>query len=246
MARTMQFLESSGRIVLVLFNAMFLAVVFCAAQEVASVDLTNITPRVEFLPPPPHAGDASVHGGTMSTWDYCDASEKIIGDLKSTLVSLDRTEYRVGDQPRFEVRIENVGGNAIRIPFSPNRSEVQPSDPAQKFLYYKMLLQLWVGGKRWSADTGGVIALYGDDNHSSTMITLHPGESVRIVGKGKITLPENSDEIKVADDPATHANVQTTVFQDETLLTSTASATSSKKVCFHSVQGQSLPLRVIN
>ncbi len=242
----MRFLESSGRIVLALFIAMFLSVAFCAAQEVASVDLTDINPRMEFLPPPAQAGDPSAHGGTMATLDYCDPSEQIIGDLKSTLVSLDRREYRVGDHPRFEIRIENVGENVLMIPFSPNRSDVQPPDPTQKFAYFKMILQLWVGGKRWSANTGGMVELYGDDYHSSTMITLHPGEWVRIVGKGKITLPENSAELRVADDPMTHANVQATIFRDETLLTSTASATSSKRVCFHSVQGQSLPLRVIN
>jgi hypothetical protein len=54
--------------------------------------------------------------------------------LRGTLVSLD-TDYHIGDEPRFEVTIENAGSSPLRVLFSPHLADLQPQDPAQKFAY---------------------------------------------------------------------------------------------------------------
>ncbi len=112
--------------------------------------------------------------------------------LRTTLVSLDNTYYQVEDQPRFEVTVENVDSAPLRLPFSPHLADLQPEDPAQKFAYSELQVVLWIGGKTWDANTGGAVSLYGADDHAHTMVTLNQGEWLRIIGKGKLTLP--SDE----------------------------------------------------
>src|SRR5512146_1506776 len=153
----------SGRLVLALSIAVSAAASVCVAQQLASLDLTNTSPRTELRRPPSNE-DLAAHGrggGILALHDGCE-SHRFVGELKSTLISLDRTSYQVGDQPLFQVQIENAGSSAIKIPVSPNLADLQPTDPKQKFSYSRIVVQLMIGGKRWSADTGGSVTLYGN------------------------------------------------------------------------------------
>jgi hypothetical protein len=116
---------------------MYLAVIIlafalgCGAQELTSIDLTNTSPRKE-LRRPELKGDetAARRSGVHETYE-CDASRTVPGVLKTTLVLLDQDRYRIGDKPRFEVRIENVGQQVAAIPSLADLVELQPADPAK-------------------------------------------------------------------------------------------------------------------
>jgi hypothetical protein len=95
-------------------------VINCPAQEIGSVDLTEITARTEFRRPPATGKANQARGGAGFDDRFnCPHSVSNIAALRTTLVSLDRSSYQVGDEPRFEVTVENLGPIPLRIPFSP-------------------------------------------------------------------------------------------------------------------------------
>jgi len=125
------------------------------------MDLTKVEARVETRRP---KGTSEVTGGYSGAESakYCSDSTHKTGTLDTSLVSMDRTYYAVGDEPRFEVRLQNAGYVPIRIPFSPHLADLQPEDPAQKFAYYELQIALWIAAdKRWSTNMGGSAILYG-------------------------------------------------------------------------------------
>ena len=60
----------------------------------------------------------------------------------------------------------------------------------------------------WTSSEGGEIALYGASQHPGTMLTMRPGEWVRIIGTGKITRPEDVMPLIRNGDEVNHANAQ--------------------------------------
>ena len=60
--------------------------------------------------------------------------------LDTSLLWLDRSEYRVGEEEKFEVQIENVGSQPISIPFSPHVADLQAEDPGQQFGYSTLIV----------------------------------------------------------------------------------------------------------
>jgi hypothetical protein len=80
--------------------------------------------------------------------------------------------------------------------------------------------------------------------HAHTMLTMHPGEWVRIVGAGKITRPEEVMRFIHNGDPVNHANAQVSIHEVETLLTASASATISHGVCPNRSQGPSVAMKL--
>jgi hypothetical protein len=161
-------------------------------------------------------------------------------------VSLDRTHYQVGDEPRFEVTIENTGSAPIRIPFSPHSADLQPSDPAQQFVYYGLKIGLRIAaGERWSVNTGGGSAiLYGANDHPNTMLALNTGEWIRVIAKGHFNLDEDLIKLTASGYPADQASAEASVFREETLITPTKSATVEREVCISKIQGQTIPIQL--
>ncbi len=170
-----------------------------AGSRCRGLDQGRGRPNLRRPPSTPNAGEAARGGIQEHHHELCSPLELFgLGrstqqaSLRTTLVSLDNTYYQVEDQPRFEVTVENVDSAPLRLPFSPHLADLQPEDPAQKFAYSELQVVLWIGGKTWDANTGGAVSLYGADDHAHTMVTLNQGEWLRIIGKGKLTLP--SDE----------------------------------------------------
>ena len=215
-----------------LFLLMAIAVaVDCSAQEIAFVDLTKLSAHRELRRPPPSKNTGELHGGIEHTYGGCGDSRKTI-TLRIALVSLDRTHYQLGDEPVFEVTVENTGSASLRIPFSPHLADVQPKDPAQKFAYSELQLQLWIASDiGWSANTGGGVTLYGADDHLGTMMTLNPGEWARIVAKGKFSLPTDRIQLLPSGHSIDHAYAVAELYRTETLLTSGAIGTVKYKAC---------------
>jgi hypothetical protein len=219
----------------------------CSAQEIASLDLTKVNRRVDLRRPQATSLVTGRYSGTEQTTPCFDSKSKA-GALRASLLSLDRTHYRLEDEPIFEVTIENAGFTTIRIPFSPHLGDLQPDDPGKKFAYSELHITLWIaaGDDQWDANTGGVVVLYGDNDHSGTMLSLNPGQWVRIVGTGKFTLPSDglNDEF-IRLHPVGRVYAQASLYRDETLITPTQSATVSREVCIAQSHGQSVPIELV-
>jgi hypothetical protein len=233
-------------ILCVAFTAAVAAAVVCNchAQEVGFVDLTKITPHTELRHPPSIAETRQVPKGGVEQDDERCSTSSSEGELRTTLVSLDRTYYQVGDEPIFEVMVENVNPAPLQLPFSPHLADLQPENPSQKFSYSELGLVLWIaGGKGWSANTGGGTSLYGADDHPQTIVTLNQGEWVRIVGMGKLTLPADGFAIGFihSGHPVDHVYAQASLYRVGTVLTPTATAKVRRKLCLKYTEGQSVP-----
>ena len=215
------------------------------AQEVASIDLTQITPRTDLRRPAPTSVTSSSVSGTNEN-HACTDIDQSVGALHTTLASLDHTQYQFSNEPVFEVRIENVGSQPLQIPISPNLADLQPTDPSQKFEFSQLSVALWIGGKRWNANMGGGVFLYGAESHPETLVSLHTGEWVRIIGKGKIELPLDSGvtDFIMSGDGINHANAQISVKTTTVQITSATAVTASQELCITKVQGPTVPIKV--
>jgi hypothetical protein len=76
------------------------------------------------------------------------------------------------------------------------------------------------------------------------MLTIHPGEWVRIIGTGKITRPDDVMRFIRNGDAVNHANAQVSIHEVETLLTANAEATISQSVCPNRSQGSSVGMKL--
>jgi hypothetical protein len=220
------------------------ATVTCVAQEAGFADLTGVVARTEFRHPANH-DSAPLHArGAMGKLQDCSVDGA--PTLRNTLLWLDRSEYRVGDEERFGVQIENIGSAPIAIPFSPHVADLQPADPGQRFGYSTLIVVLWLGGETWSESqsSGSEIALYGAEDHPDTMLTLHPGEWVQVIGKGKLTLSDNVLPLVRNGDAASYANANVSLYKVETKLSAAASKTLAQGVCLIQTQGPNVAAKV--
>ena len=106
-------------------------------------------------------------------------------------------------------------------------------------------MEFWIGGTRWEwTSSEGEVALYGASQHPGTMLTMHPGEWVRIIGTGIITRPEDVMRFIRNGDAVNHANAQVSIHEVETLLTANAYAAISRAVCPNRSQGPSVAIKL--
>ncbi len=225
---------------------IYLALLTAAAsQEVASIDLTEVTARIDLRRPETASAIGRSRTGVIQR-ESCRPAKSPAGTLQTTLVSLDRTSYRVGDHPTFEITIENVGSTAVKIPFSPHLADLQPENPALEFAYSEMDLMMWIVAQGWSTNTGGGASLYGSDSQPDTFLTLYPGEWVRVIGKGNFDLSADASLLERTrmGDVADHAYAQASIFSAETLITPTDVATVEHEICLTHTQGNSFPIRL--
>lgn len=162
----------------------------CRAQQAGSIDLTQIEARDELRRPPVRKGDPTGLRGIVEPVGSCDPVPKDAPAVQTTLVWVDRNRYSAGDDVKFEVRILNTGSVPLKLPFSPHLADLQPGDPGRKFAYFKMWISLELSSVLHNVgftapSGGGSVALYGDEKHSGTMLTLLPGEWVQVIGEGE-------------------------------------------------------------
>jgi hypothetical protein len=100
------FRSVTHRIVALTAATMFIST--CCAQEIASLDLTQITPRLDLRRPRATSSLTSRYGGGGQSIGCPDSKSKV-GELRTSLLSLDRTSYQLEDEPIFEAQVENAG-----------------------------------------------------------------------------------------------------------------------------------------
>lgn len=231
------------RLILMLASAV-VSFPTCSAQEVASVDLTKVEARVDLRRPKASSEMTGGYSGARST-TLCPRSTRNKGVLQTSLVSLDREDYEVGDEPTFEVTIQNTGSVPIQIPVSPHLADLQPKNRAEEFTYYELQIALWLASAdRWSTNMGGSAILYGAENHADTMSTLNPGEWVRVVAKGKFRPHPDLLELTRSGFLADHAYAESSLFRNAMLITARNSATVAAEICVAQTVGRSVPIRL--
>jgi hypothetical protein len=190
-----------------------MAVLLCAspaliAQEVAYLNLLGVTPRREFRAPKapdPVCEDGVCTGGGVGSGSVgCGAPARDEPRaLKTTLVSLDRFSYTAGDELEMEVRIENVGSLAMDIPWSPHLSDLQPADETLAFSYSSLYLSLLLRRPDGQTEDILVESLYGVQGRAGSLLTLRPGQWVRLRMETTLSVPVE----KLAEDGRWSANV---------------------------------------
>jgi hypothetical protein len=165
------------------------------AQEIAFIDVTGVKPRLDLRYPPSPPAKCTKEGvcsgggyGVMSM--VCGGAAP--GELRANLTHLDRTEYIDGDTADIEVTIENVGKIPLQIPWTPQLADLQPADENAKFVVDELQIGLFLNWSEGYSSSLGWLDLHGDPKRPGTIVTLNPGERVRILGQIKIS--------------ATHAN----------------------------------------
>ncbi len=104
---------------------------------------------------------------------------------------------------------------------------------------------MWIAaGENWSTNTGGSAILYGAEDHANTMLTLDPGEWLRVIAKGDFDLDGHLIKLTLSGHPADQANAETSLFRDDTLITPTQSATVAREVCVAETQGLTIPIEL--
>jgi hypothetical protein len=215
----------------------------CAAQEVALLDLTKTAARVDLRRPKAASQAPAARSGIQELQSCPDLTNK--GTLRTSLVSLDRTQYLVDDEPTFEVTVENAGATPVRIPISPHLADLEHKDAAQEFAYYELQIVLWIDADNWSTNTAGGATLYGANDNANTMLTLNPGEWIRVIAGGRLVLDSSLANLIQSGHRADHLHAEASVYLEKTLITPTQSATSGRELCLAQIRGETLPIELI-
>ncbi len=183
------------------------------AQEVRVVDLLNIHQRTELrFPSAPSdciPGQPCVGGG-FGGGSVADGAPDP-RDPRALGVALDRVTPADITLDAFEAefRLLNTGLAPISVPVWPHLSDLQPSSEAQPFSYLSLALEIRLSGTGSEEASGvGWVELYGSAEREDTILTLKPGEWVRVKAQVKLhTWPTKPIEAQLRGDFWFHDNV---------------------------------------
>jgi hypothetical protein len=176
------------------------------AQEVRVVDLLNVNQRTELrLPSAPSdciPGEPCIGGG-VGGGSVADGAPDP-RDPRALGVALDRvtpTDITL-DTFEAEFRLLNTGLAPINVPVWPHLSDLQPFLESQPFSYLSLALEVRLSGTGPAQAFGvGWVELYGSAEREDTIITLKPGEWVRVKAKVKLhTWPTKPLEAQLRGD----------------------------------------------
>lgn len=149
-----------------------------AAQRVAILDFSSTVSKPRKHPPKPFPPDKILGGrcGGMTS-----------GKLIVSLVSMDKSEYSLGDDFSYTLEVRTAGAETVKVPTVFNVADLEPDDPNVNFEYEA--IEIWVGFSEESNERYlhvPLLRLYGSDEMPWTQIELRPGMSIEIRGKAKL------------------------------------------------------------
>jgi hypothetical protein len=158
------------------------------AQEVKYLDLTGVQQRTElrFPPAPPVKceADAPCVGGGWGGASIGDGAPDIRNPqaLRIDLLRVDPVEINPEIPFEAEFRVFNTGRVPLELPVSPHLSDLQPSDASVEFSYFSFTLVAMATTEPQHAELRslGFVELYGSPEHGETMVSLKPGEWIRV------------------------------------------------------------------
>jgi hypothetical protein len=162
--------------------SLFLYSSLLNAQEVKYIDL-SVSQRAELRhPPAPHC-ETDVCGG-YGGGSVADGAPDIRDPHAIVVYLLHVSPVEITPLEPFEAefRILNSGLAAIELPVSPHLSDLQPADESRPFSYFSLALVVSI--KEDSRHAALAVAeLYGATDREGTMLTLQPGEWIRVNAK---------------------------------------------------------------
>jgi hypothetical protein len=170
---------------LLLFGAVTLSLSAPAAraQRVAVYDFSTQQPKDRARQPKPFPPGTPLGG-------KCGG---ILGNppVRVSLLSLDKTEYALGDDVVYTVKIVNTGPAPERIAVAFNLADVEPPDPSQSYGYEPMEIWLHLSKPNQSADPPltlhtVLLTLYGSNDRPNTWFELKTGEWIEVRGRAKL------------------------------------------------------------
>lgn len=164
----------------------FPPVPFIEAQERAYLDATQVEIRQRQREPA--AGSGGVAGSAR------EGRKPPPQPLTLTMKILGHSELAGGEAFEYEVQIRNVSDQPIEMAWDLSPADIEPTDSRASYQYQSaaILLNAKLGENR-AVSLEGSILLFGTPSLASTMITLEPGQWVRIKGKGRALSPNTSD-----------------------------------------------------
>jgi hypothetical protein len=125
-----------------------------------------------------------------------------------SLDSVGQTDITL-DPFEAELRIMNTGLVPIDLPVSPHLSDLQPADEWQRFQYLSLVLEVRLAATTPVQALGfGYVELYGSVEHEDTIVTLKPGQWIRVKANFKLhTWPSQPVEGQLWGDFWIHKNV---------------------------------------
>jgi hypothetical protein len=161
---------------------------FVRGQEIKYVDLTVVEQRTALrhppAPPPQCDEDGRCTSGGFGGSGVGDGApdRRDPHALAVSLVSVGVTEIDPAQPFEAEFRVLNSGRAPIDIPVSPHLSDLQPPDESSPFTYFSLAVTITVEREPRESDRGsiGFVQLYGSPDRDGTMVTLKPGEWIRV------------------------------------------------------------------
>jgi len=177
-------------------RAAAFAVLLCCpvlgAQEVRYIDLTAVEQRTElrYPPGPPAAPSHSGLSGSVFSGGGIGTGADGAPDFRDPravgVYLTHRTESQIDPSQSFQVefKLVNTGTAPIEVPVSPHLSDLQPPDASVSFKY--LTLQLIINVVE-NPRPDAYVQLYGRPDHEGTMVTLQPGEWIRVTANVKLS-----------------------------------------------------------
>ena len=148
------------------------------AQQIGLLDLTTAIEKDRLREP---EGMGGVSCGSSDHTDY--------PEVAISLTSLDRTQYALGEDVRFEVKIQNVGKDPVVLPWAENVADFEPQDPAVQYSYREGTVSLRIG----SVEENFLIfsSFYGSTERPESLKVLRRGEWVTVRGRTQLTTSDD-------------------------------------------------------
>lgn len=164
------------------------------AQEVKYLDISNIRQRTELqVPPSPppdcEPGKGCNSGGYEAVSIGDGAADR--RDPHALAIYLSRvtpTDINPAEPFEVEFKILNSGTAPIELPVSPHLSDLQPTDETVAFDYFSLALMVRSEGEPQgpAVNSGGSVELFGAPEHPESMISLRPGQWIRVSANVKL------------------------------------------------------------
>ena len=184
------------------------------AQEIKFIELSNVRQRTELRFPPAQQPDCVPNHGCLGAGSGGESvadggsdprDQRALGVALDSVVPTDITL----DPFEAEFRIMNTGLVSFDLPVSPHLSDLQPSDERQTFHYVSLALEVRLFAIGPVQALGlGYVELYGSAEHEGTIVTVKPGQWIRVKAKLKLhTWPSQPVEAQLQGDFWLHKNV---------------------------------------
>jgi hypothetical protein len=183
---------NKGHLPMIVTRALYLLLAFAAgvslqSQEIRYIDLTTVRQRTELRVPPAPPANCDSEGPCVSGG----IGGASIGDgapdardpraLGITVLRVSPLDLYPKQPFEAEFRVLNTGRVDIDLPVSPHLSDLQPDDASLSFSYFSLALVAQIPAEPYAEVRSlALIQLYGSLDQKRSMITLRPGEWIRV------------------------------------------------------------------